>query len=146
MTTSEHLQRIKAKCESLLELASKRTPGKWGTQIYETLAAAQDEGFFEWASPINSLLTGPVGMVWSQNGNASAGLPGSIEASADNVTFIASCAGPAEAGWRATIAAIDGFQRLSKWNFPGWEGDHGIISEIEGEIDAILAAWPEEIL
>ncbi len=122
MTTSEHLQRIKAKCESLLELAAKRTPGKWDCvqNVIETrkgdiciarVYARDDDGC--------DMPTG---------------------------TFIASCAGPAEAGWRATIAAIDGFQRLSKWNFPGWEGDHGIISEIEGEIDAILAAWPEELL
>ncbi len=140
MTTSEHLQRIKAKCEQLLELAAKRTPGKWGTQIYETLAAAQDEGFFEWASPINSLLTGPVGMVWSQNGNASAGLPGSIEASADNVTFIASCAGPAEAGWRATIAAIDSCMAD--------EAAYQRMFNIANEqlILGILAAWPEELL
>ena len=138
MTTSEHLQRIKAKCESLLELASKRTPGKWGTQIYETLAAAQDEGFFEWASPINSLLTGPVGMVWSQNGNASTGLPGSIEASADNVTFIASCAGPAEAGWRATIQACYMAQA-------GME-EYGASSCWELYARQIIAAWPEELL
>ena len=140
MTTSEHLQRIKAKCEQLLELAAKRTPGKWGTQIYETLAAAQDEGFFEWASPINSLLTGPVGMVWSQNGNASAGLPGSIEASADNVTFIASCAGPAEAGWRATIAAIDSLLFIQSTAQPLLE------EYCTKKLDTILAAWPEELL
>ena len=129
MTTSEHLQRIKAKCESLLELAAKRTPGKWirtsNLATHIICASSENAGNLVCDCPDSS----PDGDHFDRD-----------------ATFIASCAGPAEAGWRATIAAIDGFQRLSKWNFPGWEGDHGIISEIEGEIDAILAAWPEEIL
>ena len=29
MTKQEHLQKIKSKCQSLLALAEKRTPGKW---------------------------------------------------------------------------------------------------------------------
>ena len=45
------------------------------------------------------------------------------------------------AGWVATISAIDGLSRLSNWNFAGWEGDQGIIAEIDCEIDNIIAAW-----
>ena len=120
MTTKEHLTKIKEKCEQLLELATKRTPGKW---LDKTQFVAQlDE----------------------RTGGYSVKVCGTNYQK--DTSFIASCAGPAEAGWRATIAAIAGFQRLSKWNFTGWEGDCGIIAEIEGEIDAILAAWPEELL
>jgi hypothetical protein len=54
----------------------------------------------------------------------------------DDAIFIASCAGPAEAGWKATIAAIDFVEEL----------------EINGfavclkQKAAIIAAWPEELL
>jgi len=46
------------------------------------------------------------------------------------VSEIANCAGPDEAGWRATIAAIKLIQH-NKW----WHLSYGII-----------AAWPEELL
>jgi len=63
-------------------------------------------------------------------------------------TFIASCSGPAEAGWKATIAAIDGLQSI------GWyESDGEIHSDnshngrtAHAALEPILAAWPEELL
>jgi hypothetical protein len=49
----------------------------------------------------------------------------------NNAAFIASCAGAAEAGWKATIAAIDDiFQNH----------DDDLLAK------DIIAAWPEELL
>jgi hypothetical protein len=65
MTTTEKLQAIKARCETLLETASKRWTGELISGVHFCAHSISDD------------------------------------------IFIASCAGPAEAGWRATIAAID---------------------------------------
>jgi len=50
--------------------------------------------------------------------------------------FIASCAGPAEAGWKATIAAIDALLEYQR--------EEIIIGD--ATFNAIIAAWPEELL
>jgi hypothetical protein len=49
----------------------------------------------------------------------------------NDADFIASCAGPAEAGWRATIAAIDG---LAKDKALETQGKRSAIA-------GILTAW-----
>ncbi len=123
MTTQEHLEKIKAKCQSLLAIAEKRTPGMW--QIRKC-PCGNSKCSDTWPGPMK-------------------GVQGSGYHPSD-AAFIASCAGSAEAGWRATIAAVDALQKLVRWNFQGWEGDHGIIAEIEAEMETIIAAWPEELL
>lgn len=80
----EHLKRIDAHLERLIGIAAKRTPGEWEL-TYE-------------------------------GGNGGASFPRIIEpgdfaasaaeVSIENAFFIAACAGNAEAGWRATRAAI----------------------------------------
>lgn len=56
---------------------------------------------------------------------------------AANATFIAACAGAAEAGWRATIAAIEQYNRFCcLFDF----------DTIQPLADAILAAYPLELL
>lgn len=56
-----------------------------------------------------------------------------------DAAFIASCAGPAEAGWRATIATIDRLQlihgQLDWGNDAAWDA-----------LEEIVAAWPDELL
>lgn len=76
MTTTEKLQRIRARCVKLLALAEKRTPGKWFYYLEPRL-------------PIT----------------------GECDVRPDDAAYIAACAGAAEAGWRATIAAIDSILR-----------------------------------
>ncbi len=76
---NEKLQVIKAECQRLLALAEKRTPGKW--------------------EPGN-------GAVWANTKNESQNEVCEFVEDEDS-DYIAACAGPAEAGWRATIAAID---------------------------------------
>jgi hypothetical protein len=51
--------------------------------------------------------------------------------------FIASCAGPAEAGWRATIAAIDAVESVR---------ENDLTWQFEEMASVIIAAWPEELL
>jgi len=103
MTTTEHLEKIKAKCTELLAIAEKRTAGRWSEDNCATVC----------------LTTGRRIIDDFEND--------------DDATFIAACAGPAEAGWRATIAAIDAMDE-----FEDCAADR--LAEI------ITAAWPEELL
>jgi hypothetical protein len=124
MTTEEHLIKIKAKCAQLLELSSRRAPGKWKLSkrlkgLFICLANAYKVG-----EPSD------VCRIWN------------CSRSEGNADFIAACAGPAEAGWRATIIAIVESQ------------EHQYIGEPESDyferqpliIKQIIAAWPEELL
>lgn len=113
MNDTERLQAIRARCVELLEIASKRTTGEWIRNNYDVRQPAgrmiADVGPSHTAPheyPLSCKLAD------EQNGD-----------------FIASCAGPAEAGWRATIAAID---HIFLHGFTG------------GNIEtSILAAWKD---
>ena len=135
MTTQEHLNAIVAKCKSLLELAEGRTQGGWVRSGYDI---KQPHG--RQIADVGPHHTPPYEyptacrMADERNGD-----------------FIAACAGSAEAGWRATIAAIEGL--LSLASVPqveapyemhqAWEQD---AREAKTHLNAILAAWPEELL
>jgi hypothetical protein len=106
MTTTEHLQRIRAKCVELLEIAESRTSDKWET-CSEGVASG---GYLHTACDPN------------------------------DARFIASCAGHAEAGWRATIAAIDALAFIQSTAEPLLE------DYCAKQLDAILTAWPEDLL
>lgn len=68
---------------------------------------------------------------------------------AEIAIFIAACAGPAEAGWRSTIAAIDMWEALNE-NCRGWKDDNGCagaaLQHYHCAVAAILDAWPENTL
>jgi hypothetical protein len=127
ITTTEHLQLIKAECERLLSIAEKRTQG-------------------EWSSPMDGLIYASKARLFDI-GSYSDG----FGMEDNDATFIADCAGRAEAGWRATIAAIDGlliFYTLPNVEAPNevhqvWEHDAEIAEE---SLNLILAAWPIELL
>lgn len=110
MTTTEHLQKIKSKCQSLLDIAEKRTPGRWGNASNQ------------------------VGHIKDHMGIAACFYREDNE-NDDNAAYIASCAGPAEAGWKATIAAIDGLEEMNQ---------HSHLFRYVAY--NILAAWPIELL
>lgn len=103
MTNTEHLQRIRARCVELLAIAEKRKEGKW---------IARDDD------------------VINKKGDYIAACFSNYDGR--NSAFIAYCAGSAEAGWRATIAAIDGLLATDGANYKC--------------VDAIIAAWPEDLL
>lgn len=116
----EHLKLIDAHLERLLELASKRTPGEW-VKNHENDTGKNDDSFWEW---------------WEAGPARCEGVKGEADA-----TFIASAAGNAEAGWRATRAAI-------ALLFDMCDGAHSISTVIAAQKmgEAILAAFPIESL
>jgi len=123
MTTTEHLEKIKAKCLANLALAENRTQGTW-----EWKAGKEIE-----YDPYIDLMCGyKVVLGPRHDGNFGSQL---ISTPSDR-TYIAACAGAAESGWKSTIAAIETAQLLESVN-----------SDITNAIvDAIIAAWPEELL
>ena len=126
----EHLKLIDAHLERLLAIAEKRTPGGW----------------------VHDLERETIGDVATPDGDAIAQAQERIEIAAkygyrhrsrqnqqrnNNAAFIASCAGNAEAGWRATRAVID-------WLI--FMHDHGEGWRNLGLVDDILAAFPLELV
>jgi hypothetical protein len=113
MTDSEHLQLIKSECERLLAIADKRTPGEWYARPRSGPGAITAEVCY---GSIDECIT-----------------DGTYEI--DDSDYIAACAGRAEAGWRATIAAIDAFEYVGN-----------IESYGQPILETFLAAWPIELL
>jgi hypothetical protein len=101
----DHLRTIDAHIDALLALAAKRTPGRW-LPGSDTVWAKDEE---------DERVCNDCGG-WDPD-------------------FIAACAGRAEAGWRATKAAIASLQYKSAHS--------GVARDA---LEAILAAWPLEIL
>ena len=112
MTTTEKLERIKAKCREIIALGEKRTQGRWE---WETIQATSE------AIQVSTLSAGRVLVRhWEKEQPADA-------------SFIAACAGPAEAMAKSTIAAIEAMEDMSE--------------HMEAMLTAnILSAWPDELL
>ena len=118
MSTQEHLNRIKAKCQELLAIAEKRTAGKWcKSKTCVGIPAVMQDCRAVALMGIRS------------NGDAL-----DLRNFECNAAFIASCAGAAEAGWRATIAAIEFAESM-----PGYMWRESLEA-------LIIAAWPRELL
>ena len=126
MNTTEHLEKIKAKCLANLAIAEKRTAGNWHRW---TKGCTVQIGL----SSNPSIRPHIVG--WT--GFDSCGL--ALCQQKKNAAYIAACAGAAEAGWRSTIAAIDEFNDLSDWGA-------SCRDFANKALDRIIAAWPEELL
>jgi hypothetical protein len=131
MNTQEHLNRIKAKCQELLAIAEKRTDGEW------RILDADDE--------CPGIEAGKTSIVIWGGEDDEAG----VRTGLSDATFIASCAGAAEAGWRATAAAIDGLEAFDKW-CRTWTNTNGCsgaaIQYVHEQRERIIAAWPQELL
>ncbi len=112
---TEHLKQIKAECERLLALSEKRTQGEWA------LTAPEPEDL-------------QVHVCHSRGEMVAVGVNTSTANSEANAAYIAACAGRAEAGWRSTIAAINGIEEMEYSHL------------YEYILDNILAAWPLELL
>jgi len=121
MTTEEHLKRIRARCVELLALAEKRTQGEW-----EAFQRNEEIG----TNYCRITFT-------DRNSDSLHGYCGE-----NNATYIAACAGAAEAGWRSTIAAIETLLAIQLSD----RLMNTRTSHVQSGIDAILAAWPEELL
>ncbi len=88
-TQLEHLKLIDAHLERLLSTAEKRTPGEWRHR--------QGQMCSHWVSRADEL---------SNICEVDTTSPYTSAETSQNAAFIASAAGNAEAGWRATRAAI----------------------------------------
>ncbi len=143
MNTTEHLAAIVRHIDKLLAIAEKRTQGEWYAEIYPSLQEARQEAAFDWVSR-SATFRGAVGMVWQGSSKSNTGLPGSIEVSADNAVFIGACAGNAEAGWRATKAAIEGLSEIRRHYSQAL--NPMLSALLDEQEEAILAAWPVELL
>jgi len=139
MNRTEHLQAILAKIDKLLADASKRTPGKWDSLTN----LLWSDGWI-------------LGRMERQDTNT-------------NARFIADCSGNAEAGWRATRAAILQLQAvIASFEAARIEGLEERLQEQQYEpsslrglierrvafaemyasqaLDSILESWPIELL
>jgi len=141
-TTNTYLERIKTKCRELLAISRKRTPGAWRIESkYVNSAACISAGINSHGDgpadyPINSL---------SEN-----------KLLLNDADFIVSCANSAEAGWEATIAAINGLQilRAHHENIADSAPDANprdffancALPIFDIIINNIITAWPEEKL
>ena len=146
MNTKEHLEAIISFCRHNLEIAEKRTPGKWA--YYASRVCSIDE-FHDEARVDNVDVCHEID--WRANEPK--------QKTVDNLQFIAACAGAAEAGWKATIAAIEGIQQTKKsgdaitrirWGHDGDCGADGracdVVAFSDDAIAAILAAYPEDMI
>lgn len=129
----EHLKLIDAHLERLLAKAEKRTPGRWvaGATI---IGNGVDTTVCEMPSREKDSLA------WH-----------------DSIHFIASCAGNAEAGWKATRVAIAALSKIAEEKEPVEHGDCGngpYVSMFrtsaarfaEQELKSVLAAFPLELI
>lgn len=111
-TQLTHLRAIDSHLTALLDLAAKRTPGEWA-------------GEYELVAQIIPNKT-EFGVLICEG------------KSYPDMDFIAACAGRAEAGWRATKAAIAYLpEQTTQW---------GELSLEKQLIESILSAWPLELL
>ena len=58
----------------------------------------------------------------------------------NNRAYIAACAGSAESGWCSTLAAIESIPMENRGSAPALTARETVL------IDAILAAWPDDLL
>ena len=126
MNREEHLQRIVAKCRELLAIAEK-----------PLLARVQKCGCIVCKCDSE---TSCYGCGAKNCGNHALGqIPEPV--------YKPHCAGPAEAGWKATIAAIEINQIRAAWIAPCKAFPHGAPDNVSAStLNAIIAAWPEELL
>ena len=127
MTQQEHLNRIRARCVELLEIAKHRTPEVWNPSF--------DTTGFPCVASVKDTRIATTDLSCSRFGVRQ-----------DDTTFIAACAGAAEAGWKATIAAIDSLSGYASLT----ESDNPSVRLIGGDaqdaINAIITFWPIELL
>lgn len=118
MTQQEHLQLIRAKCLELLELAKRRTPGRWrqGDDNHEGFSiGGSGEHYYK--------------LLWN-NGQGP-----------HDAAFIASAAGPFEAALASTVAAIDCILDC----YPGGNVESRSLNA-KAMVDRIITSWRLEIL
>ena len=128
MTTTEHLQKIRAKCVELLAIAEKRTAGRWQVSGHPSESRRGDAIIAETGETVCE------GLRWNERWG-------------HNGPFIASCAGPAEAGWMTTIADVDDIlPQIQETDAADGAIESGHKWLLHKRAERLKAAWPEELL
>ena len=133
--TTEHLdhhRRIDAHLANLLDIAAKRTPGEWATR--------SNTERMDYGKPIR---------VESNKPPFSVAYHGSEDCflSAGDAAFIAAAAGNAEAGWKATRAAIAEILSAHEAAYEGWCLVSKELGKDPGSLeDYPLPPWSQHIL
>ena len=126
MTQTEHLKLIRARCVELLEIAEKRTAGAWSVKPFGNWEEYEVHPCIGCGEPAEA-----TGMTLG------------------DATFVASCGtGSAEAGWLATVAAIDDCLNVDQ-SLPKQvqEITAEMMMQVNGiMVDRIIKAWPIELL
>ena len=124
MKQEQKIEKIRAKCQEILELGKQRTQGKW---IYP--------------SP---LATHIICEASRNHGNMICDCADSTPDSSQHTpdaSFIASCAGTAEAMARSTLVALDALQYIGdRCN----GSDYSPMANVD--LTRILESWPDELL
>jgi hypothetical protein len=107
MKQEQKIERIRAKCQEILELGKLRTQGKWEADNWGTTIQTEDQ---------------IVAVATTSNRE-------------NDSSFIASCAGTAEAMARSTLVAIELIKNTGAWNH-----------HADDAAKAILESWPDELL
>lgn len=123
MNREQHLDKIIAKLDSLIAGAKLRTPGRW-----EAFQRNEEIG----TSYCRITFT-------DRNSDSLHGYCGE-----SNATFIASCAGNAEAGWVSMRDKIASLKKI--FNSGPGEISWDIVEYAKNRTNSIIAAWPEEML
>lgn len=134
MTPEQHLDLIAAKCRELLAIAENRTPGKWARQNTADIFTDTEEA--------------KRGVRGHHVADCDPSCDKSVLQARSDAAFIAACAGTAEAGWRATLAAIDRTKRTIS-RMRSWTDNEAASVAIrcaQEEQQQIRAAWPVEML
>lgn len=128
LTTDQHLDLILAKCRVILELAERRTPGKWESVDPGPLRQCR-RLFAEHRY---------VGTIDNSDGH---------DTHSHDADFIAACAGRTEAACRSTIAAIEGLRMLlAHYSLTSPYLSIGAHAQLEVQLATIRSAWPIELL
>ena len=115
----EHFCLLKKHLENLLATAAKRTPGEWmKTNLADIFTDTEDARR---------------GVAGNHIADCDPSNEKTCEAASADARFITSCAGPAEAGWRSTMAAIDLLLEMER---------QGCSFSYFPTAESILAEWP----
>lgn len=130
--SSSQLERLKAirfKCVELLEMARARTPGDW--RVFST------------EDPYPGIDAGKTSII--KYGELDEG--DGVQTGLVDANFIASCAGPAEAGWRATIASLDAYFAFEGIDLsPCNGGSCAVATTAEEQLEAVMGFQIQGIL
>ena len=121
----DHLRRIDAHLANLLSTAEKRTPGEWMKSNFNVFTDSEEA---------------KLGAEGHHIADCDPANDKTVAFAQSDAAFIASCAGNAEAGWKATRAAIATALDCESWD--AMIKEMYIRQDAEAILESILTAFP----